>query len=374
MNVHPFEYMRWAKSMEYGGPEIFLARSGMPAPTRESLGVRLEDIELRHRRHDGDPEVRGRLAARYGLPEEQVVLAAGTSQANFLICAALLDPGDVAVVETPTYEALPRLVELVGAQVRPLPRHFEEDWRVEPDRLREVLTDRTRLVFLTSLHNPTGVAIPEETMRELGRVAEEVGARVVVDEVYLEYLPPGEIPPAATLGDTFVSTSSITKTYGLGGLRLGWAAGALELMERVLLVNDLIDVECAAPSQRIAARLFERADEIRAGVERHLASNLAVFEEWRQGRGDVDLVPPAGGASLFARLPEGVPSRELAQVLLDNHGTAVVPGDFFGAPGFLRIGIGGEEGELRAGLERLGLALDTFGSTFGSEEGDAADD
>ncbi|MCZ6688419.1 MAG: pyridoxal phosphate-dependent aminotransferase [Planctomycetota bacterium] len=358
MRFNPFQYMKWAKEQAGKEWDCSLAASGMPALSMEDLGLRPEDIRIDRPGLYGDPELRGILARRYGVPESRVIIAAGTSLANFLVLGALLEPADEAIVETPTYESLPRIVEMLGAKVVPLARTFDEEFRVIPARLREAVTPRTRAIILTSLHNPSGVGVPEETLREIGEIADRSGALVIVDEVYIEYLPEGAFPRAATLGDPFVSTSSLTKAYGLGGLRVGWAVGPEPLIRKAHELHDLLDVECSAPSQSIAVRFFDGADAILSRTIEHLKRNYGILSRWAEDRGDIDLVPPDGGASAFPRLPPGVSSLDLSRRLMDEFGTVVVPGDFFEAPGFLRISFGGETGDLEEGLRRLGRAID----------------
>lgn len=358
MKFKPFKYMRWAKEQEERGWSYFLAPSGMAPPSLEDLGVRFEDLRLESPGGYGDPELLEILASRYSLSETQVMIAAGTSLANFLVCAVLLNPGDDAIVETPVYESLPSLVEMLGARVIPLQRRHGEEFRVDPARIREAITPKTRVILLTSLHNPSGVAMTEETLQEIGEAAAASGARVVVDEVYLEYLPDGEFPMAASLGEPFVSTSSLTKAYGLGGLRIGWAAGPADLIRECNALRDLLDVESAAPSQAIACRFFRKIDEIRAQTIEHLSGNYRIFEEWISDRDDLALVPPDGGACAFPRITSGVSSEMAARFLMEAFETAVVPGEFFGAPGFLRVGFGPPPQILEEGLRRLGKALD----------------
>jgi aspartate/methionine/tyrosine aminotransferase len=306
----------------------------------------------------GDPDLRARIAARYGLGEDHLILAAGTSLANFIISAVSLDPGDDAIVEVPTYEALPRIVEMLGGRVIHLPRRHDDQFKVDPDLLREIITPRTRIIFLTSLHNPSGVAIPESTLREIGEIATGVGARVIVDEVYLEYLPPGTFPPAVTLGDPFVSTSSVTKAYGLGGLRVGWAVGPEDLIQRAHELHDLLDVECSAPSQSIACHFLDRIEEFRSRTEAHLRGNLPIILDWCEKRDDVDCVPPDGGATVFPWIRSPISTEEISRLLLQDHETVAVPGEFFGAPHHLRLGFGSPQDALREALQRLGRTLD----------------
>jgi aspartate/methionine/tyrosine aminotransferase len=192
----------------------------------------------------------------------------------------------------------------------------------------------------------------------VGEVAEKVGARVLVDEVYLESVPGGAQPPAARISPTFVSTSSLTKAYGLSGLRAGWTLASPDLAERIRRVRDLVDGVGVFPSELLALIAFENLPALRQRARSILDPNFEVLDDFMRSRSDLEWVEPGGGSVGFPRIPGLDDVSSFVQVLRDRYGTGVVPGRFFEAPGHFRIAMGGRKEILEGGLERLGKALD----------------
>src|SRR5918997_6434230 len=210
-------YQRWAKTRSQA--RFNLASSGLKNYPLAELPVRLEDLELSGPSWYGYEPLQAALAAKCQVPPECVVAATGTSMANHLVMAALLEPGDEVLIERPAYEPLVAVAQYLGAKVRRFARAFEDGFAVDPGLLERSVSARTRLIVLTNLHNPSGALADEGTLRRVQAVARGVGARVLVDEVYLETLFDEAPRSAFHLGDEFIVTSSLTKVYGLGGLR-----------------------------------------------------------------------------------------------------------------------------------------------------------
>jgi len=169
------------------------------------------------------------------------------------------------------------------------------------------------------------------------------------------------VPPSAfSLGDTFVVTSSLTKTYGLSGLRCGWILAAPKLARRIWRVNDLFAATAAHPAERMSVMAFDRLGQFRERARALLTTNRALLDAFLDSRADLECFRPPAGTVVFPRLPNG-DSETFFELLRDKYETSVVPGRFFESPRHFRLGIGGETTALQAGLERLGAALDAFG-------------
>jgi hypothetical protein len=298
------------------------------------------------------------IASRYGVGAEQVAVATGTSGANFLACGALLRPGDEVVVERPAYDPLLGVPAFLGARVRRFERSFESGFQVDPERVAAAVTPATRLIIVTNLHNPSGAFTSPETLAAVGKVAERVGARVLVDEVYLESVHGRELVPAARISPTFISTSSLTKAYGLSGLRAGWALAAPEIAERMRRVRDVVDAVGSFPSELLASVAFAGLAALRERARRILEPNLARLKSFMEGHPLLEWVPPAGGSVGFPRIRGLDDATGFVTTLRERYGTGVVPGAFFEAPAHFRIALGGRPEVLEKGLERLGEALE----------------
>jgi aspartate/methionine/tyrosine aminotransferase len=276
---------------------------------------------------------------------------------NFLVMAALLAPGDRMLVESPAYEPMYRSAELVGSGVDFFERRYEEAYRVDPERVAAALTPRTRLVLITNLHNPSGAFTDEPTLREVGRVAEQAGARVLVDEVYLDTAADGPVRPAAARSPVFISTSSLTKSYGLAGLRCGWVLAAPDVAERVRRARDIVDGTGAFPAERLSVLAFSMLDRLAQRARGILAANGAAAGEFLARHPELEFVLPGAGTVVFPRLRGVADAGPFVEKLAQQFQTDVVPGHFFQAPAHFRLGFGGRPEDLAAGLAQLGKAL-----------------
>ncbi len=265
------------------------------------------------------------------------------------------------MLEEPTYGLLLDVAHYLGAQVRRVPRRFEDGFAISLGEMEQAITPATRLVVLTDLHNPTNVLLPRETLEAVGAMAQRVGARVLVDEVYLELLFENRPHGAFSLGETFVVTSSLTKAYGLSGLRCGWIVAAPELAHRMWRLNDLFAATGAHPAERMSVMAIDHLGQFRERSRALLQANRAMLDAFLDSRSDLECVRPPHGSIVFPRLPEGDPDAFFT-LLREKYETSVVPGAFFEAPRHFRLGIGGETSNVQAGLERLGAALDEFAS------------
>lgn len=349
------DYLLWAKRRPH--PALDLARSDVDGPRLDSLPGWRECLEVSGGNDQGWPPLLERIAAAYGVETSHVVTATGASGANYLVCAALVRPGDDVLVEMPAYDPLLAVPRMLGASIRRFERRFEEGFRLDPARVAEAITPNTRLVIITSPHNPAGAMADEGALREVGRIAAQHGAFVLVDEVYLDAVLGAVPPPAASLGRTFVTTSSLTKAYGLSGLRCGWIVAAPDVAEEVRRMRDLTEGVGSIVAERASVFVFDQRACLREASHRVLAANLQIFEEFIHDTPALTWHKPEGGTVAFPRLRSGEPADALAARLLAEHQTAVVPGRFFEAPPHFRVAIGIATDVLARGLAEIHRAL-----------------
>ena len=358
-------YMEWAKTRSHA--RFNLATSGLMSVPLSEFPVRLEDLEITAPGAYGYGPLRERLARHNGVPQECVVAATGTSMANHLAMAAVLDPGDEVLIEEPVYGPLLDVAEYLGARIKRIPRRVETGFALEPAEIEKTITRETRLIVLSNLHNPSGALMPAATVRAIGELAHRVGARVLVDEVYLDMLFDGGAPHCFPIGWTiasvadnpFIVTNSLTKVYGLSGLRCGWVLAAPQLARRMWLLNDLYGAVEAHAAERMSVIAFDHLAEFRERARALLTANRAVIDAFLDSRRDLECFRSPAGTVFFPRLAHGDPEA-FFKLLHDKYETSVVPGTFFEMPRHFRIGIGGDTAGLRAGLEQLGAALDDF--------------
>jgi aspartate/methionine/tyrosine aminotransferase len=349
-------YINWAKTAQ-AGARYNLANSGMRNYKLADLPVQLSDIELNGVSFYGYAPLQDALARKAGVAVECVVAANGTSMANHLAMAAIISPGDEVLIEQPTYEALLATASYLGARVRRFARPSNNHFKLDAAEVERAITPQTKLVVVTNLHNPSNSLADDDSLREIGELAARVGARLLVDEVYLDSAFEAAPRSSFHLGDNFVVTSSLTKAYGLSGLRCGWVVADPELAQKMWRLTDLFGVLQPHVAELLSVIALEHLDEIAASSRALLATNRALFNEFLAARADLDAPPSAHGTVSFPRLVAGDPDR-LCALLAEKYETSLVPGKFFEEPQHFRVGLALEPENFKEGLARLGAALD----------------
>ncbi len=350
-------YMEYAKL--HSAAKYNLATSGVASYPLAELPVRIEELEINGPTVYGYAPLQERLAKLNRVHEENVVAATGTSLANHFAMAALFDPGDEVLIEEPTYELLFSAAEFLGAKIRRFPRDFTNGFAIDPVDVRKAITPKTRLIVITNLHNPSSVLVSDETLREIGEIAASVGARVLVDEVYLESLWEKRPKPSIHLGDQFVVTSSLTKAYGLSGVRCGWILAEPKLAKRIWRLNDLFAATPAHPAELISVVALDNLDRVTKRARGILEANHQSLNSLLSSRTDLEMVRPGIGTTVFPKLLKGSVDM-FDRFLRERYETGVVPGSFFEMPQHFRIGLGGDPAMTHKALARLSDALDTF--------------
>jgi hypothetical protein len=360
-------YLYWAKTRPAAAFD--LAGSNLAACTLDDLPGAREAVDLTAPDRGGYPPLLEAVAAHYGVATDRVALAAGCSAANFQAIGALAGPGDTVLMESPWYDQIMGACRLVGAAVRHFDRRFEDGYTIDIAALRAEITRDVTLVIVTSPHNPTGMLIDDETLVALQALAEDTGVHVLVDEVYLDATnllhgrpacapgASGRYRPAALVGDRLLSISSLTKSYGLAGLRCGWAIGAPAIIERMRRVRDVVDNIGAAPADRLSALAFSHIDALGARARRIVSTNLQLVNAFLADHPQLEVAGPPEATIVFPRLQGVADSAGFVDRLAAEHGVAVAAGAFFGAPAHVRISLGGETETLAAGLDRIGRLL-----------------
>ena len=296
------------------------------------------------------------IARKCGVDEDCVVAAAGTSMANHLAMAALIDPGDEVLIEHPAYELLVSAALYLGAEVKRFSRAEGSGYALDPAEIRRGLTPKTKLIVVTNLHNPSSVLTPDSVLREVGDLARSVGAHVLVDEVYLDAVYKNTPRTSYRLGPEFIVTNSLTKVYGLSGLRCGWILAQPDLARAMWRLNDLFGSIPAHPAELLSVAALEQLDFIRERARRVVEADRVLLSEFLAGQSAVSAVRTPWGTTAFLRLHAGDDEEFLARLRADYETTAV-PGRFFDMPRHIRIGMGVNTEMFGEGLRRIGLAL-----------------
>ncbi len=357
-----FPYMAFARS-EASRSRFTLSQSGMPPPDASLFGSP-EPYDLDFAGVDALPTLQARIAELVGAEPERVIVTVGASGAMH-ICALRLFRGARVASDVPSYEPFRALPELLGAEAHTVRRRFADGWQIDPDEARHVLSGCSAggtpgHVFVTNTHNPTGARTDAERVRALADAAAAAGGALVSCEVYMEYLPPEARVEAWKLAPNGISIGSLTKAYGLGGLRIGWIVlGDAYASERALF-EDLVFlawVDPSTPALRVALRALGLLPELRARIAHFERTSKPHFQRFLEQTDGVEGLLPEHGIVGFPKLAGISDTRSFARRLAAEYEVDVVPGEFFGEPGHVRIGFGQDEEVVREGLERLARAI-----------------
>ena len=362
MKIEVFKMERmqslWENLVDYN-----LSESGVhPLTLKELLSAeelqQLTEVELGYTQTNGTPPLRQQIARLYpGLDPEDIMVTAGSSEANFLLMWSLIEPGDKVVFELPNYLQMWGLTRAFGARVEPLWLKEELGWQPDPAEIDRVITPGTKLVILTNPNNPTGSILKPGIRQQIIERVKEVGAWLIADEVYRgaerngEETPSfyGQIEKVAVVG-------GLSKAYGLPGLRLGWLAGPAELVQKVWTYHDYTTISVSALTDHLATRVLEptRRLQLLKRTRNIIKTNLPILEKWLQSfDGLFNYQPPQAGAILFTAYKYKINSTQLVEKLLKEKNVLLVPGDHFELDHHLRLGYGSPPDYLQTALDRI---------------------
>ena len=363
-----FAMERWQSHHE-NRVDFNLAESGVQPITLDELrkiaAVDPGDTLLGYGHTDGSPFLRERIAAMYaGASAANVVATVGSAEANFLAMWRLVEPGDRVVVVRPAYEQTTGLAAGLGAHVESVWLREDLGWQPAPGTAREAIRPGTRVVVVTNPNNPTAQPLDEAATAEIVEAAERVGAWILSDEVYAGGELSGEPTPSMWgRTDRVLVSASLSKAYGLPGLRLGWLLAPPEFREELWARKDYTTIAPSPLSDRLGAAALEPAARgaLLERGRRILRENLVVLKDWAAGHaGILSFVRPRAGAVAFFGYDLPIGSTRLAERLLEEQSTLVVPGDQFGLDRHFRIGYGYTSPPLAPGLDRVSCLIDTL--------------
>ncbi|HHY36429.1 MAG TPA: aminotransferase class I/II-fold pyridoxal phosphate-dependent enzyme [Firmicutes bacterium] len=369
MKIREFLVERWLNTLELGArfnlaetdAKPFTLEELLALGDREELLAELAAIRLGYNPTMGSFALRQAIAGLYqSVTPEQVLVTGGAIEADFLLANVLVEPGDTVIVQFPAYQVLYAVAEARGATVKRWTMSLDNGYRPDLDRLAALIDDRTKLVVINTPHNPTGAVLTREELETILGWAEERGFWVLSDEVYhgLAY-EEGLLPPLARdLSPRAISVGSMSKTFGLSGLRLGWIAGPEEILQACWSWKDYTSISNSPLSDFLARLALVNVDRV---WERNLAlarENRRVLLDWfEENRPIIDYVAPRAGLVCFPRFNLPISTEEFCRRAYEERGVLLVPGECFEMPGHIRFGFGGDPAEFAAGLRELGEVL-----------------
>src|SRR5947199_2316763 len=349
-----YDYLQWSKTQSRA--RFNLATSGVaPFPLRE-LPVDLKELEINGDDSYGYAPLQKAIAARHGVHPDCVVESAGTSMANHLVMAAVIESGDEVLIEHPAYGPILDVAHYLEAKVKRFRRIEENGWAVDPAEVCRSVTPKTRLIVITNLHNPTSALTPDSVLREIGDIARSVGALVLVDEVYLDAVYQRTPRTSFHLGPEFVVTSSLTKVYGVSGLRCGWILARPDLAWKMRRLNDLYSATPVYPGLLLAVAAFKHLNRLREKARRIVDADRKLLRDFLVQQSALSAVWTDWGTTSFVQLRAGNVD-DFFERLRTDFDTSVVPVRFFEIPDHFRIGMGVNTEMFGDGLDRIDRAL-----------------
>lgn len=328
-----------------------------------AVPVDLNDVRLRYGYHRGKPELRNIIAGQYeGLNADNILVTTGASEANFAVVSALVNPGEHVIIEHPNYPSLYEVPRSLGCDVSLFTLRYENKFRPDLDELEKMIRPDTKLISITHPNNPTGSMISRDDLDNIIAMAENHGIPLLSDETY-QFLTPGEamLPPAAVLSENAVSITSMSKCYGLPGIRTGWMASRnRSWIDHCVAVREQVSISNNALSEVITARVLEDKEFYLARARQRIQTNLAVLKEWMERQSALEWIPPEAGVVCFPRFKQeiDIDPEEFFRMAAEKYRTFIVPGRCFEMnPRHFRIGFGADADELGEGLKRLEKAL-----------------
>lgn len=348
------DYMHWSKTQSRA--RFNLATSGVASFPLPELPVDLKQLEINGDNSYGYAPLQQAIAAHHSIDPECVVESAGTSMANHLAMAAIIEPGDKVLIEHPAYGPILDVAHYLEANVKRFRRAEENGWAIDPAEVRRCITPNTRLVVITNLHNPTSVLTSDSVLRDIGDLARSVGALVLVDEVYLDAVYENTPRTAFHLGREFVVTSSLTKVYGVSGLRCGWILAQPDLAWKMRRLNDLYSATPVFPGELLSVAAFKRLNLLRERARGIVETDRKLLRDFLVEQSNLCAVSTPWGTTSFPRLLDGNADAFLNR-LRSKFDTSAVPGRFFEMPNHFRIGMGVNTVMFAGGLNQLSRAL-----------------
>jgi aspartate/methionine/tyrosine aminotransferase len=364
LQIAPFELELWMNKHELN-VKYDIAESGIaPLSIKELLAYdddkeaidSITNLALGYNDANGAISLREAIAKTYSeCTPENILITIGAIEANFLIFHLLLNKGDHVVVQFPAYQQLYSVPEAMGCNVAYWRCRDDNGFKFDLADLRKLIQPDTKLIVINTPHNPTGAVLSNSEMAEIYDLAEAVGAYVFSDEAYRWLHVPSStynFQPAFNLGSSAISTGTMSKPFGLPGLRIGWIAAQPHLIEKCRSTRHYISLCPGKVDDTLAAIAFRNKDKIFKRNEQMITENLFALKEWVDRRADIlSYHYPAAGLLCMLRYHLDIPSVQLADKLAEQYSVLLAPGSVFGLEGYLRLGFGQRPDIFKKGIE-----------------------
>ncbi|HYK45122.1 MAG TPA: pyridoxal phosphate-dependent aminotransferase [Parafilimonas sp.] len=346
----------------YENIECNLSESSFTDQRLSDLRISVDNLLLFYGDHKGKAELRKLIAAEDNLDADDVLITPGAAAALFIVATSLLDKNDHVVVAKPNYATNIETPRALGATVSYLNLRFEDRYQLDLDELQNLITEQTKLVSLTYPHNPTGVMIDEATLRKIIDIVESKNTWLLFDETYRDMCFGPQLLVAASLSERVISVSSMSKSYGLPGIRIGWLiCSNKKLMEIFLAAKEQIFITNSVVDEEIAFQYLLSKEKNFPRVKQVIQKNFSIIKDFMDSQKVLEWIQPQGGCVCFPRIKKEIDinSTRFHEVLLHKYHTYVGRGHWFEEDGrYMRIGYSWDQTEkLQKGLSNILKAI-----------------
>lgn len=366
MKIRPFGVEQWMNEWEnhcqYNLAETCVESLtmqqllDMTGKTTDILNEMLK-IKMTYGAITGSERLRQLISEQYSSqPAENILTTHGAIGANALVYETLIEPGDTVISVLPTYQQHYSIPASYGAEVKILPLRPENDFLPDIAELKSLVDGKTKLIAINNPNNPTGALMDERLLQQIVAIARESGAWLLCDEVYRGTNQQGDgySPAVADLYEKGISTASMSKTYSLAGLRLGWIAAPVSLLRDIEMHRDYNTISIGVLDDFFASLALENRHKILARNQKILRDNLQLLDEWVNNEPLVSYVKPKAATTALLRYSLPLGSREFCIRLLEQYGVMLTPGEAMDMEGYLRIGFANNGEVLKQGLPLIG--------------------
>ncbi len=355
------------EQLGYNTIKCNLTESSFRDSVLNQLNVSLNDLVLCYGDHLGQPKLRELIAndafTQKKLNANEVLITVGAAAALFIISTTLLEADDELIVVRPNYATNIETPRAIGAKIKFIDLKFEDGFQFNPNELKKLITPKTKLVSITIPHNPTGTLMSKSDLAEIIKIVEGSNAYLLVDETYREMNFEGVYPVSATLSKRVISVSSLSKTFGLPGIRIGWLITQDQtLMEKFLAAKEQIFITGSILDETVAIQFLEHKNKIFPSVKKTIQEHFGIVKNWISNQPKMEWVEPKGGVVCFPRLKSGIDENRFYKLLNDQYKTHVGPGHWFEMDRkYMRIGYGWPTTEeLKEGLDNINKVISSI--------------
>ncbi len=354
----------WEKSATYDISQSTIAAMTMnealslDGNNGETFYRQLDQEKMNYGWIEGSPAFKRAVSSLYQkISPDNVLQTNGATGANHLALYALIEPGDHVISEYPSYQQLYDIPKSLGADVDFWQIHEDQNWYPDIEELKRLMRPNTKMICLNNANNPTGTLLDRSFLEQVVSLAKEVGAYVLVDEVYTPLDDPTAFTSIVDLYDKGIATNSLSKTYSMPGLRVGWTASNAEVADIFRKYRDYTMICCGVFNDTMATYILEHRDQVLVRNRKIVLNNLKIYQDWVASEPRVSVVMPQAVSTSFPKLDISEDVESFCIRLLKEEGVLLVPGNRFDMPGHVRLGYCAQEPVLREGLSRLSKAL-----------------